>query len=266
MNRFNRKKLNKSYQMNHGVTLVVAVVIIAILIVFTFSLTLIAYTLYSSQNKNLASMKCAEAANSLSAAISDELTYSDKDANRFPEYDSYLYKYLRYNLCHPDVTWPYYDESAPAEHGKTVAFRRFDLNYNTKKYVYDENGEKKKEKDEDGNDTDTDMAVDHVEGLPGTTQVCIYWMLPEDSNSATSRAGTRLFIEVTCEAASQSYTVTKEYTLEIQQYNQQDATDRTRQNALKTAGTVENSAVNPCGFSFENEIFKDELWVWKPVS
>ena len=63
---------------NKGATMVVCIMIMAVLIIFTFAVTLAAYTLYASQNKNIASMRCSEAANSLSAALDEEL--QDPDA------------------------------------------------------------------------------------------------------------------------------------------------------------------------------------------
>ena len=83
-----------SYLNNKGVTMITAIIIMTILIVFTFALTLIAYTLYAPQNKNVASMRCSEAANTLSAALEEELTYVDDDNGHCPEIDSNLYRYI----------------------------------------------------------------------------------------------------------------------------------------------------------------------------
>ena len=256
-----RHEKKKSYQKDKGMTMIVAVVIMAILIVFTFSLTLIAYSLYSSQNKNLSSMKCAEAANTLAAALSDELRYEDPATERYPEYESYLYKYIRYNLFHSSQTWPYYKANDPA-HVSKKAFRYFDLNYNTTKKVYDANGAEKKPEGQS-----TAMSVDHVEGLPGKTVVCIYWELPDDATATQAEgnvpvSGTKLTIEVTCEAASQSYTVKKEFVLEINNYKP-TTVDAGLQLALKNVAA--NNAVNPCSFSYETEIHSDQRWNWIPV-
>lgn len=252
----NRHEKKQSYHKEKGMTMIVAVVIMAILIVFTFSLTLIAYSLYSSQNKNLASMKCAEAANTLAVALSDELHYEDEATERYPEYESYLYKYIRYNLFHASQTWTYYKKNN-ADHTSEKAFRYFDLYYNTKKKVTQE--------DEKGQQTTAD--VDHVEGLPGKTIVCIYWELPSDATPAQAEGnvpvtGTKLTIEVTCEAASQSYTAKKEFILEINSYKP-NAVDAGLQLALKNSAA--NNSVNPCGFSYETEIHPDQRWVWVPV-
>lgn len=254
----------RSYQKEKGMTMIVAVVIMAILIVFTFSLTLIAYSLYSSQNKNLSSMKCAEAANTLVVALADELCYEDAATERYPEYDSYLYKYIRYNLFHSSQTWPYYKKN-DEDHNATKACRYFDLNYNTKKKVYDENGEEKKQENEEGEQTSVN--VDHVEGLPGKTVVCIFWELPSGATTTQAEgdvpvAGTKLTIEVTCEAASQTYTAKKEFLLEIRNYKS-TTVDAGLQLNLKNSAS--NNAVNPCSFSYETEIHPEQRWVWIPA-
>ena len=75
-----KRKNNNLTSNNKGASMIVAIIIMGILIVFTFSLMLVAYTLYASQTKNIASMKCSESANTLSQAIEDEL--SDENAVR----------------------------------------------------------------------------------------------------------------------------------------------------------------------------------------
>ena len=263
-----KRKLNRGlHQRDQGMALIVSVVIIAILIVFTFSLTLIAYTLYSSQNKNIASMRCREAANTLSSALFYELTFTDETQTpkRYPEYDSYLYKYLRYNICQDDVTWPYYEPGTDG-HGKEDAFRYFDLKPNPRKKVYDKDGNELKQ-----DETEEAIYAETVEGLPGKTEVCIYWRLPKDCNSVEyplgknlpSREGIRLFVEVTCEAASQSYTVTREYALRVALYDNNDKDEWGRQEALFGAAVNGNEAINPCQISVETDLVKDEKWIWE---
>lgn len=277
MKRIDGNYNRKSYRNSKGATLIMAIIIMTILIVFTFSLTLIAYTLYASQNKNISSMKCAEAANTLSVALSKELTYEyvDKDnaeKNKFPETESYLYRYLRYNICQDDQTWPYYVSDSIAGHDKDSAYRYFDLKYNTAKKIYDDNG------------NDTGKTVENVEGLPGKTTVCIYWMLPKGtdySNGLTmkdkpkaDRQGIRLFVEVTCEAGNQSYTVKNEYELKIDNYDITKSVDKSRYNYLKNSAMVEDGLVNPVNplglvmseNASEDELFNKEKWEWVPVT
>lgn len=278
----NKKKLHISSYKKHkskGMSMIVAIVLMMVLIVFTFSLTLVAYTLYSSQAKNVASMRCSEAANTLSKSLEQELMFSSEQANRFPE-DSYLYDYIRYNICQDDVTWPYYAGENVQDHDRAAACRYFDLTYNNKKTVYDEEGNPKKKKDEDGQDTDQDETVSSVEGLPGRTEVCIYWMLPEKSEitdysgivgkdyMSSSRDGIRLFIEVTCESGGQSYTVTREYELETDYYGA-DRYSVSRCNYLRSL--YNDSSVNPTNRSLsdinmsadEDNVEDCELWIWK---
>ena len=256
---------------NNGASLILAIIIILILIIFTFSLMLIAYTLYASQNKNISSLKCSEAANSLSVALNDELTYEDKDNNIYPELESYLYRYIRYNICQDDRTWPYYVNDDTAGHDKKAAYRYFDLKFNSSKAEYDSEGNVIKN-------------WDSIEGMPGKTKVCIYWMLPDGTNyesvstvkndlkNIDDRKGIRLFVEVTCESASQSYTVSKEYKLNIENYNMGKSEDKVRFNYLKKDGVVNEPSVNPLGLKMSDgsdgipdDLYYGEKWVWVPT-
>ena len=252
-----------------GAALIFAVIVISILIIFTFSLSLIAYTLYASQTKNIASMRCREAANSLSVALGDELTYEDTVNNKYPESESYLYKYLRYNLCQ-DTTWPYYVSDNTVGHDRKAAVRYFKLSSNGAKKVYDADMEVKKDADGDG----ILVRDSGVEGLPGKTEVAVYWMLPDGTEediqpgSLSSRKGIRLFIEVTCEAASQSYTVKHEYIIDkTPEYNINNNIQRIRKKSITDA--QDNVSINPCGFvvnEAKDEINSTEMWVWKKVT
>ena len=131
-------------------------------------------------------------------------------------------------------------------------------------------------KNDDGTYSDTEeKAVDSIEGKPGKVEVCIYWMLPKGQSSSTvtnvdnmsSRKGVRLFIEVTCEAESQSYTVYKEYVLDTPPYNVNVKTERTRQDFLIASREKEDhsrSSVNPYQFTAD-EIHSSEMWTWTPA-
>ena len=263
-----------SYRDSKGATLIMAIIIMTILIVFTFSLTLLAYTLYASQNKNISSLKCKEAANTLSVALEKDLTYEYVDKNniknnKFPETESYLYRYLRFNLCQDDKTWPYYVNDSVTNHDRTSAYRYFDLNFNTSKKIYDDEGH------------ETGERVESIEGLPGKTSVCIYWKLPKGVDYTTvsqmknkdknDRQGIRLFVEVTCEAGNQSYTVKREYELKIENYDTTKSAEKNRLNGLMKSDVQSDLAVNPLGLKMsenpsEDELYYKEKWVWVPVS
>lgn len=228
-------KMNRKRNNNSGATMIVAIVIMGLLIVFTFSLMLVAYTYYSSQTKNTASLRCSEAANSLSLSLKEELTSSN------PE-NSELYRYLRYNLCQTD-TWPYHKDGLDG-HGKE-SYRKFDLKYNSAR---------------------TD--VDGIEGLPGNTLISIYWELPDGvtdtqvfaSDYTDKRNGIKLYIDVTCESGSQSYTVTSVYSLELSKYPAND-------NHLKTIiNAFSSSSANPLSKSAKGIValngIDNEKWTW----
>ena len=241
-----KRELRKLHKDNKGTTMMVCIVLIAILIIFTFALTLAAYTLYSSQNKNVASMRCAEAANTLSIALDDELT--DPDAAQY----SHLYQYIRYNICQSDEAyWPYYDPSVP-NHTSDYAFRYFDMKYNTSK------------------------APDGMDGYPGNIKVCVYWKLPEATSTTDTsqtlfnkmvtnddRNGVRLYVEITCEAASQSYTVTNVYKLSEPSYESGSANKKYLSEINKDSNPLKD-AINPMGFA-DSKYNWNKNWVWTRV-
>ena len=177
-----------------GAAMIVAIFIIGIILVFTFALLLVSYTLYASQNKNAASLRCSEAANTLSIALEDEL--EDPDAYK----TSAFYKYLRCNVFQDKNTWPYYEAGKPG-HGEKEAFRYMDLRANVK--------------------------YDQVEGFPGSVKLCMYWTVDDKdvrnllatkdfiSLSVSQRSTARLHVLIITETASQSYTVENIYKVNI---------------------------------------------------
>ena len=212
---------------NKGVAMIVCITVISILVVFCFSLLLVTYTLYASQNKNSQSDRNAEACKSLSVSLRQELVDSNEDSN--------LYKYIRYNVLQD--SWPYY---APEEtgHEKEDAFRYFKL-----------------DKANSAN----------IEGYPSDIEICIYWMPSEQLTEVTiaadpengieettkiipARRGTRLFVEICCRSGSQSYTITSEYQLGISKIIKSN---------LKAKSDVMD--LNPA----RNTIDRDEIWKWK---
>ncbi len=213
--------------------MMVTVIIIAVLVIFTFTLILISYNLYASQNKNLSSRRNAEAANSFSTALEDELTDTAAVMN------SSMWQYLRFNIAYkssdPDDLWndwPYYKGDNEKE-----AYRYFRLDKNT-----------------------------DIEGMPSEVIVCMYWELPagktadevnasniiEDGTS--SRSGITLHVETTCTTGSQSYKIVDTYTLSVIKWSEED-------NQLK-------SALNTVGqkTTIGHSIDKNEKWVWNHIS
>ena len=198
-----RRKTNHNRISNSGAAMIVAILIIGIILVFTFALLLVSYTLYASQNKNAASLRCSEAANTLSLAIEQEL----EDENAYS--NSNLWKYIRCNALQDVKTWPYYAPGV-AGHGMDEAFRYMDLRPNAN---YDE-----------------------VQGFPGSVQLCMYWTIDDktvlDSLSATNtflelestkRSTAKLHIDIIAESANQSYTVKNVYKINISQLTDSDS-------------------------------------------
>lgn len=173
-----RLKLN-----DRGVAMMVCITIIAILMIFCFSLLAVSYSLYSSQNNSMQEEKNSEAAKSLDLALREELTSGSED--------SFLNKYLRFNIVAGQdalvntkgETWPHYDPDL-AEHDASYAKRYFTL-----------------EK--------TDGVS--INGFPSRTSVCMWWTLDKAENDENEIV--HLFVETECVSGSQSYVITSEYEL-----------------------------------------------------
>ena len=227
--------------------MMLAVVIIGILMVFTFSLLLVSYTLYASQSKKAASLRNAEAATSLSKALETELV-ENSTTGYIPETESALWKYLRCNIAQGDDDWPYYDP-ASAGHTEEYAFRYFDVKY--------------------GNNTMYGVQ-DGLEGYPANVKLCVYWMPPEGANATayatgpvSNPANVRLFIEVICETASQSYVVKNEYRLKTDTYSDTDVQERNRMRAVLGLFTNGQSQYNPKGITTSET--NPRKWKWEFV-
>ena len=225
----------KGYKLNNkGATMMVAVVIIGILMVFTFSLLLVSYTLYASQSKKAASLRNAEAATSLSRALETELTVYSTVAGKEndPEKNSALWKYLRCNIAQGD-NWPYYDPAAPG-HDEEYAFRYFDVKY--------------------GNNTLYEV-TEGLDGYPADVKLCVYWMLPQNSNEeifynsgagCTNPSNVRLFIDIITETASQTYVIKNEYRLTATPYDTNDVVERNKMASVSSLFSGK-SPYNPNG-------------------
>ena len=250
MTRYNDNKteygLYASHRKNKGAALIVAIIVIAVLMVFAFSLMLVTYTLYSSQNKKIASKKCSEAANTLSQAMETELT--DKEAYL----NSDLWIYLRFHLMQED--WPFYEPKLDG-HKAADSIKTYDMFVNPQ---YIENGKST------------------LTGYPGSIIIKVYWMLPEQvyedhksdremtyinsldpaTFTMADKKDIRLFVEMTAESANQSYTVKNEYTLQIGPYNDDDNPEK-----KKIANSYSGNELYNKGHKYS--IKSNEHWIWK---
>ena len=190
-----RLKLN-----NRGVALMVCITIIAILMIFCFSLVAVAYNLYSSQNNSMQDDRNSEAAKSLSMAIREELTSGEEN--------SYLCKYLRYNivaaedaLVDPLEVWPYY---APGvEHHEEKDAKRY---FSLEKSDYAD-----------------------VKGFPSEIGVCMWWTKPEDGDIDGK---VNLFVEVESRSGSQSYVIQNRYELDTDDTERSTYSKRSTQKSI----------------------------------
>lgn len=232
----------KGYLNNNGATMIVAIIVIAILMIMTFSLMLVTYTLYASSNKKAASERNSTAANSLSLAIEKELTSDDAIDN------SWLWKYLRCNLLQ-DTTWPYYDPDYTG-HTEEEAFRYFKLKYNNNYPIKGIN----------------------IDGFPGEVRLCMYWMPPTDvdyngkelsSLSISERSNIELCIEIICDTGSQSYTVKDTYEIAISELMMEIDSDQQMKKKLDAFKNDKNKNLyNPMKLNINSM----ERWVIDHVS
>ena len=239
-----------SRKRNSGAAMIVAIIVVAILMIFTFSLMLVSYTLYATQNKRVASKKCSEAANSLSIAMADEMD-EKKNPDAFKNSDFWIY--LRYHLMQDD--WPFYEPVLDG-HKTNDAVKGFEMKANPNYF-------------ETGKST--------LDGYPGTIKIKAYWMLPEilyeehsietDPNffidykfspdDMSDRTNVRLFLEITCESGSQSYTVTNEYHLSIREYDLGKEDEKAEKNKLASY-----TASNYNFLTSGKTIMTGERWRW----
>ena len=224
--------------------MMLTIVIILVVMIFAFSLILISYSLYSSQTKNLSGARNAEAVNTFSNALEQELTDADAVLN------SNLWKYLRCNIAYPNnnyTDWPYYYEddngTEAAGHDRESAYRYFTMERNS-----------------------------DIEGFPAVVSVGICWMLPEDTNDTTISAelanlssddlsttimaknGIRMRVEITAESGSQIYRTTDIYELKV--FEEEDSAETKKVEAMKG-----NAQYNPAS----HEIKTEERWIWSLV-
>ncbi len=258
----NKRQCKTSYRNNRGASLLMTIILTGVILVFAFSLLLVSYTLYASQNKKVSSLRCSEAANTLSVALEDEL--QDENACE----NSALWKYLRCNLLNDYDTWPYYDPAESTGHGKKEAYRYFDLYANTN--------------------------YPKVEGFPGSLMLCIYWT-PSDKTlknmgttsilekSIDDRKDAKLFIEIIAESGNQTYTVTNEYVINITPIDLNDSEGEKLSKKIKKITTEQYKSDKSSGYIYnpykygttdEDTIVKDsknyinikEDWKFKFVS
>ena len=254
---------------NRGAAMIVAIIVVAILMVFSFSLLLVSYTLYASQNKKVASKKNSEAANTLSVAMRRELTDEEAFVN------SDLWIYLRCHLLQDD--WTFYEPSLDG-HKEAQAVKSFEMKANPNYY-----------RDAQGKST--------IDGYPGLIKLKVYWMLPAElykekkaegddelsfltalslsalrNNTITDstgditskyKMGIRLFVEITCESASQSYTVKNEYHLTYGPFVESDEYQSREKKLLPNyIGKTTGETVSDPYDSKDCDVNVNEHWGW----
>jgi hypothetical protein len=216
----------KKTKKEEGVAMIVATVVGMILIVFTLSLLLVAYSLFSSVAAKRTQNQCEEVAKSVSQELGQELINVN--------YDSYLQQssalgrennlwfFLRYNLWQQE-TWPYYNDGETG-HNEEDSYRYFTINA-----VTDEK----------------------FAGMADQILVTAYWDIDSDNpQTETDKSMTEVHFKVEVQKGDSAYVVESSYALTVTPY------DNTQ--GYGNVDTVENSTINP-----DNKyIDQNEKWVW----
>ena len=182
-------KAGKGKLNNKGAAMMVCIILIAILMTFTFSLMLVSYTYYVSQSKNVASKRCSEAASSMSVSFDKEL----EDSSFYLQ--SNLYLYIRCNMWQSN--WmPEEEKVFSVEPSvENMKIEGFPSVLEVKMYW---------------------KPSDNFSGSIGTNTDFSTFTLNDKNES-------KLFVTVTAEAAGQAFSVTSVFQLECHELTMNDA-------------------------------------------
>lgn len=208
---------------NRGSAMIVAIVVSMVVVVFSLSLLLVSYALFSSSVRRVTQNQCRELSKTISIEIEKELTtpaYTSFDMQKKDVTDgkNLLWQYLRYNVCQGN--WPYYESESTTGHDEKAAYRYFTLAAT-------------------GGDT-TKYAA-----MADDISVCIYW--ENDGSYQISKNDVVLCVKVTCTKGDQMAAMLSKYNLSCMDY----------ENAVEGVDAG-NKTVNPT----DNAIEKKEYWSW----
>ncbi|MBQ9608261.1 MAG: hypothetical protein IJV15_02315 [Lachnospiraceae bacterium] len=215
-----RIRKSKLYKDNRGSAMIVAIVVSIVVIAFTLSLLLVAYSLFSSNTKKVTQTQVKELAKSVSIEIENELTqpHFDSKEELLSEINNpkhYLWLYLRYNIV--QLNWPYYDVST-AGHTEVYAYRYFDINV------------------AGGDMTKYATMADEI-------TVCMYW----SDDDLSEKDETMLAVEVSVKKDTQSCIYTTYYDLSLADYDD-----------VPVANSTLNDVFNPNGNAID--ISENWVW------
>lgn len=216
----------KKGQKNQGSAMIVAVVVGVVLMVFSLSLLLLSYSLFSSVTSKSSQIQCRELAKSVNQRLKEELTttaYSSYDEQtQKAGSENALWFYLRYNLWQNN--WPYYNEGELG-HTETESYKYFTI--------------------------ETDGTT--LNGVADQILITMYWELNDGKKNPatiTDKNCTDLSIKITVEKGESSYTLQSSYSLSCGN----EYTDE----AENTMESISNLSINPN----MNSIYKIERWTW----
>jgi hypothetical protein len=213
---------------NQGVAMIVAVIAGMVLMVFTLSLLLVSYTLFSSVAAKSTQSQCAELAKSVSQELRQELLNVNYDSysaqNAAVGRENNLWFFLRYNLWQQEA-WPYYNDGETG-HDEADSVRYFTINAT-----------------EDSK----------FEGMADQILITTYWKIDSDSpQNETDKSLTTVHFKVEAKKGDSAYVVESDYALTVTPYDSAEGEGNME--------TVENSKINP----YNKYIDRNEKWVWVP--
>lgn len=174
-----------------GSAILIAIIVMMVAIMLSFSLLLGSYSLFATVNKQQNMEQCKEMAQSISREIEREITGSETNFDSFSslkkaveDQEAPLWSYLRFHLW--QTNWPYYNEEERG-HSENYAFREFEV-------------------DSDGNQEETSIL--------DTVLIKMYW---ESEEGAQKNGGTSLFIKVSCTKGKQKAILTSVYDVSVEE-------------------------------------------------
>jgi hypothetical protein len=214
---------HKKRQQNQGTAMIVAIVVGLVVMVFTLSLLLVSYSLFSSAVRQSTQTKCRELAKSLNNELRQELLTPDyssfADMKDKAGSENNLWFYIRCNLWQGDM-WPYYKDGESG-HGVDDSYRYFTL---------------------DTSDFD---------GMADKILVTVYWEIDSDNpKSETDKNLTLLHVITEVEKNEEVYSVETKYELNISAF--------ITENGYGEMETIDNSDINPDNNTIDN----NERWTW----
>lgn len=210
---------------NAGSALLVAIIASIVVIAFSLSLLIAAYSLFQSSVQKRDQVQLKEYTKTLALEIESEITDPNfascaEQNEALQNGEDNLWFYLRYNV--EQNNWPFYEQDEGIGHTKENAYRYFDINVS--------GGEERL-----------------YATMPNSVSVCMYWTKEVIEDEGDEEI--YLTVVVTCERDKQACTMSSYYTLSKTLYSDAEAPE----------GSF--LSVNPQN----NNIALNECWKWSKL-